>query len=261
MCESESGYLCSPLCSLWLFMGYLSCRVRQAECSPLSVRLLYAAWFSGRHNKDRHTNILQHTCTNESWKSLTQKWIVLIFNTHKLAFFSNQIHDTPMKVKRKKNRYLYLAGYSPNALSIATSLFLFRPAGSSFFWETHKHNTINHTLIASSQRECFESIRSVWSIKLYIIKIKKNCIRTLVCVVPTSLSSAVDPAGGLSIFTCVRLPEVLAGLWTTSDLTLTFKLDKTWSASPPETTATLEGGGWVRARERGLSEFYICISL
>lgn len=30
---------------------------------------------------------------------------------------------------------LYLAGYSPNDLSRATSLFLFRPAGSSFCWQ------------------------------------------------------------------------------------------------------------------------------
>lgn len=75
--KKERGYLCRPLCNLWLLMGYLSGRVRYAECRPLSVRLLYAAWFSGRRNKDRHTNILQHGYTHSNHGTLgtaLSKW-------------------------------------------------------------------------------------------------------------------------------------------------------------------------------------------
>lgn len=57
--KEKKANLCSALCSFWLLMGYFSCNVRKAECRPLSVRLLYAAWFSGRQSNDRQTNILQ----------------------------------------------------------------------------------------------------------------------------------------------------------------------------------------------------------
>lgn len=43
-----------------------------------------------------------------------------------------------------KHTDLYLAGYSPKAFSKDTSLFLFRPAGSSFYLQCHK---INETLL------------------------------------------------------------------------------------------------------------------
>lgn len=53
-------YRCSPRCSFGLLMGYFCWSLLYAGCTPLSVKLLYAAWFSGRRSSERHTNILPH---------------------------------------------------------------------------------------------------------------------------------------------------------------------------------------------------------